>query len=69
MSRKHFILYNLFNSKIISYSHNVPNLTGNPGGNFKFTKSRSLAKCLNGAVTSSTSINIATDRGKSILYK
>lgn len=47
--------------------YNIPNLTGNPGGNFKLTKSRSLAKCLNGAVTSRTSISIATDKGKSIL--
>lgn len=55
-------------SSIIIIKH-IPNLTGNPGGNFKLTKSRNLAKCLNGAVTSSTSINMATDKGKSILLK
>lgn len=45
----------------------LPNFTGNPGGNFICTNLRSLVKCLNGAITSSTLNNISTERGKSEL--
>lgn len=46
-----------------------PILTGNPGGNFICTKSLSLAKCLNGAITSKTLNNLSVVKGKSSLYK
>lgn len=42
--------------------------TGNPPGSFKVTNSRSLVKCLKGAITSNTFSNISTVKGKSLLY-
>lgn len=38
----------------------IPSLTGKPGGSFIWTNSRSLLKCLNGAMTSNTFSNLET---------
>lgn len=41
--------------------------TGNPLGSFIVTNSRSLVKCLNGAITSNTFKSISTFSGNSLL--
>lgn len=45
----------------------LPILTGKPGGNFIWTNSRSLLKCLNGAITSRTLSRESTVIGNSSL--
>lgn len=43
-------------------------LTGKPPGSLSVTNSRSLVKCLKGAITSKTFNNISTVNGKSLLW-
>ena len=45
----------------------VPSLTGNPGGSFIWTNSRSLLKCLNGAITSNTLSNLQAEKKESAI--
>lgn len=67
------IIFGMFPLKLAHSDENgsrlscVPSLTGNPGGSFIWTNSRSLLKCLNGAMTSNTLSNLQAEEKESAI--